>query len=272
MDIYYQPQSGGLCRMHSLNAYFGKDKISVHQFSIYQKEYDNIYAKKFNFSSSCKEFDIVASDQKNIVSFILKQYQVYSRYFAINELFRKDIDIIISILKGDFIFIYDDKHIWGARRLVINNQSKWYTVDSIGGIRPLNITSLISKKNIGFIVPVDIRKEFYVNLKLIKDILGGDITLESIKKYLLQKHKECEILGDLEIPLSICMDIWETQLEIKSLETTGKKNNFDKIQNIVYIYNEFISKFTDGRYNDIEMILKYIPDVIYCITSLNCSC
>ena len=208
--IYYQRQSGGLCRMHSLNAYFGEDKISPQQFEEYQQEYD-IYQKKFNFQSSCKDFDIVASDQKNLVSFILKKHKVYSRYYAMNSMFRKNINDILSILKGDFIFIYNEGHIWGIRK----KDGKWYTVDSIGGVRPANITHLMGQKNVGFIVPVDIQKEFYTNLKLVKTILGGCPTVETIKKYLVQKNKEKKILCDLEIPLGICMDIWETQFIIR---------------------------------------------------------
>ena len=184
-DIYYQRQSGGLCRMHSLNAYFGEDKISPRQFSEYQQEYD-IHQKKFNFQSSCKDFDIMASDQKNIVSFILKKYKVYSRYYAINSMFKKDINDILSVLKGDFIFIYNEGHIWGLRR----RGTDWYTVDSISGIRPIHITHITIQKNVGFIVPVDIKTEFYTNLKLVKNILEGNPTLDIIKKYLIQKNKE----------------------------------------------------------------------------------
>jgi hypothetical protein len=106
MDIFYEKQSGGLCRMHSLNGYFGMSKIAPYQFQLYIDDYDKEYKEKYNFDSSCVLFDIVASDQKNIVNFILKRHGIYSRYYALNQLHGKNIkENILDILEGDYFFI-----------------------------------------------------------------------------------------------------------------------------------------------------------------------
>lgn len=258
-NIYYQPQNGGLCRLHSLNGYFGKEKITVTEFNKYQQEYDTIYKEKFNFESSCKNFDIVASDQKNVVSFILKKHNIYTRYYALNELYGKSTHShIINILDGEYFFQYNETHIWGCRK----KEGLWFRVDSLGGVRPMNINSLSNEKNVGFIVPVDIQKEFFHNLTIIKSILGDNANKTKIKEFLIQKNKEKKIIGELEIPLGICMDILETNL-------LNNKGDFSPIKKQVKIYNEFLSQFTNGNYNNIDLILAFLPDTLASLTFLN---
>jgi hypothetical protein len=266
-EIYYESQVGGMCRLHSLNGYFGKEKISTEEFNKYQQEYDDEYKKKFNFNSSCKNFDIVASDQKNIINYVLKKYDIYTRYYAINQLYlsssKNNISNpiqthILNILDGDYFFIYNEGHVWGCRI----HSGVWYKVDSLGGVCIMNINTLANKKNIGFIIPVNIQQEFYINLNLIKSILGKNNTKILLQEYLIQKNKEKRILGNLEIPIGICMDILETNLLKKNVDT------FFPIQCQVIKYNEFLLQFTKGKYNDIDLILNYIPSVLLKLLAL----
>jgi hypothetical protein len=259
-EIYYEHQSGGLCRKHAINGYFEYAKITTDIFNKYQQEYDKEYAERFNFQSSCSTFDIITSDQKNIVSYILKKHGIYTRYYALNQIFQKNIhEHIINTLAGDFFFIYNESHIYGVRR----KNDKWYIVNSIGGVSATNINNITGQKNIGFIVPVNIKTEFYRNLKLVKELLGHNPELKHINEYLIKKHENKLILGQLEIPLGICMDILYTQYQI------CESNEFESIHNIVIKYNEFLSKFTKGRYNDIDLILQYLPDIIIRLTCLS---
>jgi hypothetical protein len=255
-DIYFESQRNGLCRLHVLNAFFGFEKISETQFNLYISEYDQDYMKKYNISS-CKSFDIISSDQKNIVSYILKKHSIYTRYFACNQLHGINIKSIIDTSVGEFFFAYTESHIYGFRK----KNNKWYIVDSIGGVRLMNIDA-INQKNMGYIFIVDIKKEFYRNLKIIKKILDDTSSPEEIKNYLVQKNSEKKILGELEIPLGICMDILETQL-------FNQTRDFNPITTQVKSYNEFICQFTNGKYNDIELILKYLPDILYNLTQLS---
>ena len=266
--IYFETQKGGLCRMHSLNAYFGRGKIDEQQFNKFIHEYDQEYTKKYNITTSCRSFDIISSDQNNIVSYILKKNHVYTKYFAINQLSNTttgehigmpaDIQSIIrNDLYGDFFFAYTENHIYGVRR----KDGMWYKVDSIGGVIPINIHKL-TQKNMGFIFVINIKNAFYQNLALIKNILGYAPTLETVKQYLVQKNFDKMILGPLEIPVGICMDILETNL-------LGREDKFDPIGDQVIKYNEFLPLFTNGRYNDIGLILQYLPDIIYNLTRIN---
>jgi hypothetical protein len=270
-NIFYEAQYEGLCRMHSLNGYFGESKITPEEFQTYINSYDNEYREKYNFDSSSGSFDIVASDQKNIVNFILKKHGIYSRYYALNQIHGKNIqEHIINILSGEYFFTYNESHIWGCR---IYNE-KWYKVDSIGGVQPMNINSLTYEKNIGFIIPVNIKSEFYRNLGLIKSILCNNTSIDQIKSYLIQKNKEKLILDTLEIPINLCMDILDTNLLFQeskknTCESTIKViHDYTPIKKHIDNYNKFLSKFTRGNYNNIELILEYLPNIIFNLISL----
>jgi hypothetical protein len=260
-DIYYQSQSGGLCRLHSINGYFEESRISQDQFAKYQKDYDRIYSKKFKHSASCVNFDLVGSDQTTLVSYILKQNGIYSKYFALNEIYQKPKSIILTLLAGAYFFIYNTTHIWGIR--CKNNQ--WYSVDSIGGVRPIDLQQLINTKNVGFIIPVNIKTEYYRNLKLIKNTLKIDKDVnkkEKIIKFITQKHAEGRVLDNLEIPISICIDILETHLVYKQKDTKYNSSNFLPIQIQIEQYNDFLSQFSNGRYTDLSLIKKYLVPIL----------
>lgn len=253
--IYYQSQSGGLCRMHSINAFFETDKLSLSQFNKYQKEYDKIYKKRFNIIS-CKLFDIITSDQKNLVSYILQCYNIYTRYFSINQL--KNAKVINENIQGDFFFIYNESHIYGARR----KNNKWYTVDSISGVKLSNLNRIVGTKNIGFIIPVNACQEFYRNIKCIKDIFPcKSRNLQFIEKYLINLHEKKLILGELEIPISICVNILEFQYNRKS-KKPNEIDYFKEVKLIIDNYNTFIENFTNGNYTNIKLILQYVPEII----------
>ena len=97
------------------------------------------------------------------------------------------------------------------------------------------------------------------NLQLIKDIISEC----DISKYLITQNKEKKILGDLELPLGVCMDIMETKLMRKNI------SDYDIIRHNVNAYNNFIKIFIDGNYNNIELILKYIPDIVTELIKIN---
>jgi hypothetical protein len=244
-NIYYDPQRGGLCRLHSLNNYFGKLKISDEEFTQYMTDYNIEYKNRYNVDITCQNFDIVSSDQKNIIGYILKKHKIYTRYYAINQLYNKPAKIILNILDGDIFFIYNEGHIWNIKKY----NDEYYSVNSIGGVNPININTILTQKNVGFIIPVNLKDEFYYSLKKIKEFFN-EHTIEGIQSYLIKQHMEKNILGELEIHLGIVFDI------------LGMDNNLTPIKQNVELYNEFLTKFTAGNYNDINLILEYLPNLI----------
>jgi hypothetical protein len=252
-SIYYECQSGGLCRLHSLNAFFGECKISRKKFREYMIEYDKYLKERYNITTSCAKFDLMNSDQTNLVAYVLRQYKVYMRYYPLNSIWNKPINECVR--NANFIFVYNEGHIWGIRK----KNGRYYKVDSLNGVHPFNINSLRSQKNIGLMVPISPKKEWDIQTSIIGRILkSNDITCKKDLRTLLTKyHSEKKILGELEIPLGICMSI----LEMNVSETTDP--DFKQIRELVDLYNDFISKFTKGNYRNLSLILKYVPNIIF---------
>ena len=55
--------------------------------------------------SSSGDYDLINSDQTNIISFILKHYKVHVRYYALNSLYGEQLDDIVK--NSPFIFVYN---------------------------------------------------------------------------------------------------------------------------------------------------------------------
>lgn len=246
-NIFWERQSGGLCRMHSLNAYFGKSVITPEIFKKYICVYDRYLKNKFNISISSADFDLVNSDQTNLVSYVMKRHGIHLRYYALNTLYGKPLDD--AILNTDFLFMYNFGHIWTIRK----KNNIHYKVDSLSGVSRFEIKSLNRLKEIGIMVPVNSEQEFTLQISRINDI----INVQNIKEYLKTLHKEKNILGNIEIPLGVSISILETTLWAKK-----DKTPFSKISNIIKKYNKFIREFSNGNYNNLELILFHVPHLL----------
>lgn len=251
MDIYYERQNGGLCRLHAINTFFQRQFLTVEAFHKHIKEYDAYLLRRFNIKTSSAQFDLVNSDQTNLVSFVLKKNGVHCRYYSLNSFYKKPTP---DIANAEFVFVYNQGHIWS----VIKKNGKHYKVDN--GVSKFNIHSLFSMKNIGAILPVSLKQEWEVNVDKILGTLGAINTRKELQELLIDYNHKKKILGDLEIPLGVAVSILETKLKNQS--------KYKKIAALVNTYNEFVSKFTDGNYNDIQLVLAYVPDILISLVRL----
>lgn len=244
--------------MHSLNAFFGHSRISTGDFNKWIAIYDAYLEERFNVSTSSASFDLTNSDQTNLVSFILKRHKVHARYYALNTVHGKPLDPEVE--KAKFVFVYNASHIWGIKKV----DNKHYKVDSMGGVQPFNIQGLRSMRDIGILVPVPLKYEWNKKVDTINAILDkeGIKSKKQLKQYLTRLHKEKEILGLLEIPMGVAMSILETNM------SRPPNPEFIQITNLVNRYNTFLSKFTDGQYNNLGLILEHVPDIIFELVSL----
>lgn len=280
--IFYESQRGGLCRLHSINGYFGESKISTELFNQYSQKLDKYIKDKFHEESHCLKFDSVSSDHNILVTFILKHYGVYPRYLHINSVYCKPEEIKkhMGDLKGDYIFIYNAGHIWGARR----KDGQWWKVDSLSGVHKFNINTLSNMRDTGFLIPVVPKQEFFRNVEKIHKILKRDIpeidptdrkdAIEKISAYLKKISETHHILGDLEIPLGVAMDVLDVvygkvgDYKEDGPETDFKENEFAPIENIIKNYDEFLYKFTPRKYHDFELKNKYLPEILLTLLKL----
>jgi hypothetical protein len=160
--IYYEPQRGGLCRLHSINGFYQKQYITTKQFNrickCYNKEYPGV---------DCTKYDQVPSDHVTLTAYILDllsnikvelipignlQNVLEERWMwkmGIQEPPRTiKLPLEEFIGESKWIFIFNADHIWGA----IKVKGMWHTVDSIRGVRSVDLNSMNNEK-LGFMIP-----------------------------------------------------------------------------------------------------------------------
>ena len=150
MNIYYQRQKNDLCRLHSLNAYYGYEKISEEQFQIYCNEYDLII-KGLNTKNNdgfC--------EGRNIISYILDKYNnTFCILIPIN-LYKKSreniaIDHYNKLIKNKNItqyFEFNKGHVWFNKYI----KNSWYKIDSITGVSQFDFNNI---KDNGYLLIID---------------------------------------------------------------------------------------------------------------------
>jgi len=57
--LYWESQKGNLCRLHSLNVYFGIKKITDVEFKEYCLNYNKIIKDKYNEIIESEKYDIL---------------------------------------------------------------------------------------------------------------------------------------------------------------------------------------------------------------------
>jgi hypothetical protein len=137
--MYWERQRGDNCRIHSLNAFFGKKLITEALFNKYCKEYDTII---WGLNSS--QMDGFA-ECRNIVSYIVDKYTnqfcalvpinlrgVHNKHRQLWEYER-----FLQFFKKGFInayFEFNKDHIWLNKYY----NGKWYKIDSLSGVLEIN--------------------------------------------------------------------------------------------------------------------------------------
>lgn len=258
--IYWERQRGGLCRLHSLNAFFGYNKISDHDFANFGKEFDQRTTRLFGHRASCMDFDTIGSDQLNIVSYILKKHNICTKYTAIGQ--SKDDICPSNLVNVNRFFVFNDRHIWVMRK----NNNQWYKVDSIGGVCRCNPRSLKCQRNVGLIVPInDTKKEFRNIADQIKRTVGS-----SAESYIVSTIMKKEFLGPLEVLIGRAMEIISIKMNIlKNNSDSARYDMFGEISKLEQFYEKYISLVSDGRYNDVALVTHYIVPVIQCICNMS---
>ena len=141
IEIYWERQRGNNCRIHSLNAFFGFNKISDNNFEENCNNYDKLIPglKSINMDGF--------AECRSIVSFIVDKYtNKFVQLIPINlrNVHKKNRDFwqydrFIEFLGDSNVgikqfFEFNRDHIWFNR--CIGN--KWYKIDSLSGITQIN--------------------------------------------------------------------------------------------------------------------------------------
>lgn len=249
VNIYWERQRGGLCRLHSINAYFGKPTCSDDAFYKAANEFDNIQKTQFGTTISCRTFDLINSDQRNLVSYILSKYGIYVRYVAIN-LHATHIEDAIN--SGCF-FVFNLNHIWVMKK----KDDQWYKVDSMSGVSNFNPTRLRGEKNIGIMIPIaNLAAEATQLSKQIDIAIDGDVL-----NFLKINHAAKKILDNVEVYLGALVEILRVQL--------AGREGFVFIEEIIQRYNSFVRTLcVQHRYSDLAFLNANVPPILAAVSRL----
>lgn len=243
-DIYYEKQRGDLCRLHSINAYFGFRCLKETDFFKLCDEYDNII--KGLKTDSMDGF----SEGRCIISYILQKLDnkfLFLIPIKSYENSRNNIDIdryskLISSITN--VFEFNKNHVWINRQI----SNKWYKIDSISGVNNINPPRLNSSKN-GFLLVLDgkvIYNELEYQLKIVnsdkdKDIEVNLINLKFILDsiYLERKNINNHINSDYNEQLNNLKSIHKLLNEFV-LKNRENKEISNLVLNIKSLINTFL--------------------------------
>lgn len=234
---YHERQRGGLCRMHALNAYFNYAKYNEISFKKLCEDFDNdLKVKGYHLNCSSLNFDGINSNQETVVSFALKEEKKSFIYVPINMLsnilsernLSLNLDDINRLIGDEnFIFVFNQNHIFGCRK--VNNN--WYVIDSLAmGPQP---TNLLSYANLGFIFP------------------RNKIQMSDDLKFYMNQLKNSLETND-EIILGRIIDIFEITYQCDRRELIDKYyvslkefenrqiKSFDQIKNIILNFKALV--------------------------------
>lgn len=145
--MYWERQRGDLCRLHSLNAFFGRNEISEQQFKLYCDQYDKVVP-----GLETKSMDGF-SGGRCIINWILHNRGFHTILIPINKYNSRDninVDYYKNLLKSSYVhdvFEFNPNHVWLNKK----KNNIWHKLDSMSGCNPTDI----KLGNNGYIIVFD---------------------------------------------------------------------------------------------------------------------
>lgn len=257
-NFYCERQSGGLCRMHALNAYFGYPKLDKSTFESEISDYDNACHNQTG-GVSARDFDITTSDQRSVISHILAKSGVFARIYESSPE-----DRLRAIAKaGEYgiAFIHSHDHIWLIRcasdMSVDNNifpkcdiTSSWYKIDSLSGVSLFDINELTRNVSLGMIIPTkNLLVEFIDIARELNELVMPDIV-----DYLIICHRNKKVLGRAETLMGSACTLLE-------LQNNGRDTHV-KLNELLVWYDDFKHRFVGKNCGSLRFILMTVPQII----------
>lgn len=210
-NIYCEKQRGDLCRLHSINNYFGYEKYKEKEFYEFCYNYDKLIPGLK--SSKMDGF----AEGRSIISYIMGINNIFILLIPINiysgSRTHIDIDRYNKFLNNiDSCFEFNSSHIWINKK----KGGVWYRIDSISGINTIDNPNFNNNSN-GFFLVIEninlfIELEYYVNR--IKKIQNLDIEIYLYNLYFCLRH--------ISVNISICNSIEPTNILLINLRNTLK--------------------------------------------------
>jgi hypothetical protein len=249
--FYCERQSGGLCRMHALNAYFGCPRLDRAAFEAEIAEYDSKHAGRS--MPSANDYDATTSDSGNIIAHILSKHGVFARIYQLSAK-SKGIAIAKANAYG-IAFLYSPDHIWlmkrddnVARDIGELCESSWYKIDSLSGVSKCELA--YTETAIGMIVPTTRLKDEF-------DEIGDELNalvMPDIVDHLIDGFQRKKEIGDAEILMGAACSLLRLQ--------NNGRTEYAKLDELFRWYDTFTRNFTGSNCMSLRFILNTVPQII----------
>lgn len=240
--FYWERQSGGLCRMHALNAYFGGPELDRAKFEAEIHEHDARMLARGQAGLSANDVDATSGDQKNILAHVLAKHGVFAKMYEI----RDRAAAIAKVETYGAAFIYSPDHVWLGRR---DDCGVWFKIDSLSGICRINLSDL-ENPSIGLIVPcVRLSHEFAEIAAELDELVKPDVV-----DHVVRTMKAGDVLGRAETLIGAAVSILEIQL-------CGRAS-YPAVCELLSWYDQFIRSWSGGNCTSIKFVLTHVPRMI----------
>ena len=244
LNIFCERQRGSMCRMHSINNYYGNIILNEKKFLDYCNEYDKII-KGLN-SISMDGF----TEGRSIVSYIMsKIFNKFLLLIPINSYKESRHHLDIShynqlLKKSTCFFEFNKNHIWVNKKI----NGKFYKLDSLSGVNETNIRNLNDNGYFIVIEKYNLYEEINYIIKLINTKNINDINLEiyfynlffMLEKINLQIDDKYDILFNEKIvQLKNIKKVLYDYIIIKRKHKGNTKNQKIIIKNIINFFVKF---------------------------------
>jgi hypothetical protein len=144
----------------------------------------------------------------------------------------------------------------------------WYMLDSLSGERQISLEELVglcggsadgrsAVDGIGSMITLEdaaaVEKEWREQVGIIRKLVGvGDVKANAAA-LLARLNHEKKVLGDIEIPLGVAMNIIELHLG----------HNAKEFVRVVAVWKKYAAFIREAhRWNDLQFVLSMLPDII----------
>ena len=239
--LFCERQRGDMCRMHSINNYFGEAFMNESDFFKYCDDYDEII-KGLN-SRSMDGF----AEGRSIVSYIMdKKFNKFLLLIPINSYNASrnhlDIEHYDELLKKcNCFFEFNKNHIWVNRKV----KNIYYKIDSLGGVNETNVKCL---SNNGYFLVIDSKNLYEEVNYLINKINKLHFEDDNMEVYFYNLYYSLNKL-DLSIKENDESKFLEKKIQLKNILKIlfdfieNKRNN--KNTRIIYYKNNILAIIKD---------------------------
>jgi len=172
--LYVEKQSGGECRRHALNAFFGGPVINWGDIETHSKDFERFY----NLPSTMQmknDYDFFNSDGSSLLTWIAQKLDREKFFLVVpcghirewlNSMDIKDLD---TFLNDPRLMVFHPDHVYAMRK----HDNTWYMLDSLNP-HPYahSIDSVISDNRLGMILSLPPGKVVEVAFRLEQNIVN----------------------------------------------------------------------------------------------------